>query len=105
MLVENEFVCAVNLEHNQDLTTGSSFLILTYRYIPFRYQKILQYNEDQGMLSNDNIDIVIKSVGGFDKCTFTSRDARNHFDKYMRQKLRIVGGDDVVLLADYFEKK
>jgi hypothetical protein len=36
------------------------------------------------MLSNDNIDIVIKSVGGFGKCTFTCRDARNHFDKYRR---------------------
>jgi hypothetical protein len=36
---------------------------------------------------------------------FTRRDARNYLDKYRRRKLRAVGGDDAVLLADYFEKK
>jgi FAR1 DNA-binding domain len=56
-------VCIVNLEHNHVLTPASSFLILTYRYIPFRYQKILQYNEEQDMLPKDNIDIVIRSAG------------------------------------------
>jgi hypothetical protein len=98
-------VCTVNLVHNHDLTLASSFLIPTYRYISFRYQKILQYNEDQGMLPKDNIDIVIRSAGGYGKCTFTRRDVRNHLDKYKRQKLRAVGGDDAVLLADYFQKK
>jgi hypothetical protein len=33
------------------------------------------------------------------------RDARNYLEKYRRRKLRSVGGDDAVLLADYFEKK
>jgi hypothetical protein len=33
------------------------------------------------------------------------RDARNYLEKYRRRKLRAVGGDDAVLLADYFEKK
>jgi hypothetical protein len=41
---------------------------------------------------------------GYGKCIFTHRNAHNHLDKYMRQKLRAVGGDDAVLFADYFEK-
>jgi hypothetical protein len=66
---------------------------------------MLEYNKDLGMASKDNIDVVIKSVGGYGKCTFTHRDDRNYLDKYRKRKLRAVGGDDAVLLADYFEKK
>jgi FAR1 DNA-binding domain len=98
-------VCTINLEHNHDLNPDSSFLIPSYRYIPIRFQKILEYNEDLGMAPKNNIDVVIKSAGGYGKCTFMRRDARNYLDKYIRRKLRAVGGDDAVLLVDYFEKK
>jgi hypothetical protein len=43
---------------------------------------MLEYNEDLGMASKDNVDIVIKSTGGYGNCTFTRRDARNYLDKY-----------------------
>jgi hypothetical protein len=96
-------ICTINLEHNHDLNSYSSFLIPSYCYIPIRFQKILKYNEDLGMAPKDNIDVVIKSVRGYGRCTFTRRDARNYLDKYRRRKLRAVGGDDVVLLANYLK--
>lgn len=51
-----------------------------------------------------NIDRVITNAGGYGKCTFTKRDARNYIYKEKRQKLRAVGGDDAVALTDYFDK-
>jgi zinc finger SWIM domain-containing protein 3 len=97
-------VCKVNLVHNHDLSPESSFLIPAFRYIPIRYQNMLEYNEDQGMAPGDNIEIVFKIAGGYSKGTFTRKDARNHLDKYRRSKLRAIGGDDAVTLTESFEK-
>jgi hypothetical protein len=49
---------------------SSFFFIPNYHYIPIRLQKMLEYNEDLGMSPKDNIDVVIKNVGGYGKCTF-----------------------------------
>jgi len=98
-------VRAVNLEHNHELLPESSFLIPAFRYIPVRYQNMLEYNEDQGISPGDNIEIVLKNAGGYWKGTFTRKDARNHLDKYRRQKIKAIGGDDALLLTEYFEKK
>ena len=58
-------VCKVNLVHNHDLSPESLFLIPAFRYIPIRYQNMLEYNEDQGMAPGDNIEIVFKIAGLF----------------------------------------
>jgi FAR1 DNA-binding domain len=97
-------VCTINLEYNHDLNPDSSFFIPSYRYIPIRFQKMLEYNEDLGMTLKDNIDVVIKSAGGYGKCTFTRRDARNYLDKFRRKKLRAVGGDDACCLLIILKK-
>jgi hypothetical protein len=55
-------VCTVNLEHNHDLSLNSDFLIPSYRYIPIRFQKNLEYNENFGMTPKDNINVVIKNA-------------------------------------------
>ena len=40
-----------------------------------------------------NIKLVISHAGGYGKCTFSDRDARNHIDTYRRGKLgRVKGG-------------
>jgi FAR1 DNA-binding domain len=98
-------VWTINLEHNYNLNPYSSFFIPNYRYIPIRFSKILEYNENFGMTLKDNIDVVIKSVGACGKCTFMRRDACNYLEKYRRRKLRAVRGDDTVFIADYFENK
>jgi hypothetical protein len=64
-----------------------------------------EYNADQGMKSADNVDIVTQIAGGYFRCIFTRKDAKNHLDKYKRSKLRSLGGDDAKLLSDYFEGK
>lgn len=93
------------LEHNHELTPGSSFLIPGYRYIPKRFKDMLEFNSDQGLSPANNIELVLKMAGGYFKGTFTRKDARNHIDNYKRGKLRALGGHDANLLADYFEKK
>lgn len=98
-------VRGVCLDHNHPLFADSAFLIPTFRYIPHRYQRMLESNEDQGMTPSDNIESVLKHAGGYWKGTFTRRDARNHIDSYRRDKIRSIGGDDALLLTDYFKLK
>ena len=95
----------VILEHNHELLPETTFLISGYRYIPNRYQKLLEYNEDQGLLVSVNINLVIKTAGGYMRCPFTRRDAQNHIDRHKRMKLKSIGGNDALLLFEYFSKK
>jgi hypothetical protein len=96
-------VQSVNLKHNHAM--NASFLIPTHRFIPERYKKLIEFNEDLSMEPCKNIASVIEAAGGYGKATFTRKDARNHLDKYRREKLRRLGGDDIALLFEYFEKK
>jgi hypothetical protein len=58
--VNRWIISKVHLEHNHDLTPESSNLISTHRYIPLRFKKELEFNnEDEGLSSKDNIDMVI----------------------------------------------
>ena len=98
-------VCNLSLVHNHDLSPESAFLMPSFRYIPMRHQNMLEYNADQGMTPADNIEMVLKISGGYSKCTFTRKDARNHLDKYKRSKLRALGGHDALTLSSYFESK
>lgn len=98
-------VSDMDLTHNHDLNPESSFLIPCYRFIPLRYKAMMEYNADQGMKAADNIDIVTQIAGGYLKCTFTRKDAKNHLDQYKRSKLRSLGGHDAELLSDYFDER
>lgn len=98
-------ISKVHLEHNHELTPDSSFLITIPRDIPLRYQKQLESNEDKGIPASININIVISDAGGYGECPFTHRDARNHIDKFRREKLKHVKGGDPEVLMQYFEKK
>ncbi|XP_078152577.1 protein FAR1-RELATED SEQUENCE 6-like [Carex rostrata] len=98
-------VSDMELTHNHDLNPESSFLIPCYRFISLRYKAMMEYNADQGMKAADNIDIVTQIAGGYLKCTFTRKDAKNHLDQYKRSKLRSLGGHDAELLSDYFDER
>jgi FAR1 DNA-binding domain len=104
-LLNHWVVTKVNLEHNHVLTPDISYLITTYREIPIRFKKQLETNDDDGMPALLNITTVIKHAGGYGKCPFTCKDARNHIDKYRREKARHLSGNDSYILMDYFEKK
>lgn len=101
----NWVVKKVILGHNHDLVPETAFLIAGFRYIPNQYQRLLEFNEDQGLVVSVNINLVIKTAGGYMRCPFTRRDARNHIDKYKRLKLQSIGGNDAQLLFDYFGVK
>lgn len=92
----------INLEHNHELVPDKAFLISGFRYIPNQYQRMLEYNDDQGLAVSVNINLVIKTAGGYMRCPFTRRDARNHIDRHHRLKLKSLGGDDAQLLFEYF---
>lgn len=98
-------VVYVNLDHNHVLQPESSFLISGYRYIPKRLQDLLDYHEEQGMPVSVNINLVVKGAGGYLRCPFTKKDARNHIDKYRRNKLQALGGDDCHLIFEYFQNQ
>lgn len=98
-------VVEVILDHNHVLQPESSFLISGFRYIPKRYQDLLDFNEEQGLAVSVNINLVIKCAGGYMRCPFTRKDARNHIDKYKRSKLDSLGGDDCILIFEYFKKR
>lgn len=66
---------------------------------------MLEFNEEQGLAVSVNINLVIKAAGGYMRCPFTRRDARNHIDRYKRMKVKSIGGNDAQLLFDYFARK
>lgn len=92
-------------DHNHILQPQSAFLISGFRYIPIKYQNLLEFNDDQGLGVSINIKLVIKSAGGYMRCPFTKRDARNHIEKYKRIKLRAFEGDDASLIFQFFHNK
>jgi FAR1 DNA-binding domain len=98
-------ISKVNLEHNHELVPNTSHRITTHRDIPLRFQKELETNDVQGIPPSKNIQMVIEHAGGYGKCTFTKRDARNHIDKNRREKLSIIKGSDAQSLMEYFQKK
>lgn len=98
-------VVEVKLEHNHVLQPESAFLISGYRYIPKRLQDLLDYHDEKGLPVSANIDLVMKAAGGYLRCPFTKKDARNHIDKYRRNKLQALGGDDCHLIFEYFQNK
>jgi len=71
-------VTKVKLDHNHELVPDSSYRITAHRHIPLRFQKELESNDDEGIEPDQNIKMVISHAGGYGKCTFTKRDARNH---------------------------
>jgi hypothetical protein len=87
------------------LTPDTSYLITTYREIPIHFKKELKTIDDDGMPAWLNNTTIIKHVGGYEKCPFTRKDARNHIDKYIREKSRRLPGNNSSVLMDYFEKK
>lgn len=91
--------------HNHILQPQSAFLISGFRYIPVKYQNMLEFNDDQGLGVSINIKLVIKSAGGYMRCPFTKKDARNHIEKYKRIKLRAFEGDDASLIFQFFHNK
>lgn len=93
------------LEHNHNLVPKSSEKISTSREIPLRFKKELEFNDDEGMPPHENIDMVIKHAGGYGKCTFTRKDARNHIDAHRRRRMKPLSGNDALALMEYFEKK
>jgi hypothetical protein len=98
-------VIEVNVEHNHILQPDSSFLISGFRYIPVRYQQMLDFHDDSGMAIAANIKLVIKIAGGYLRCPFTKKDARNYLEKYRRMKLQAFEGDDASLIFQYFQNK
>jgi FAR1 DNA-binding domain len=98
-------ITKVNLEHNHELVPDSSHRITTHRDIPIHFQKELESNDDQGIPPSKNFTMVIDHTGGYGKCTFTKRDARNHINKYRREKLSNIQGSNAQSLMDYFQKK
>jgi hypothetical protein len=101
-LLNHWVITKVNVEHNHVLTLDTSYLIITYREIPIDFKKELETNDYDGMPTWLNITTVIKHVGGYGKCPFTRKDARNHIDKYRREKVRRLPGNDSSVLMDYF---
>ena len=95
----------LELQHNHELIPQYSFNIPAHRVIPIRVQKELEYNEDLGLYPWENIDRAITFSGGYGKASFTTRDARNHIDSYRRDKLRRLGGNDGMLMAEFFERQ
>ena len=98
-------VIEVNGQHNHILQPEFSFLIFDFRYIPVRYQQMLDFHDDSGMAIAGNIKLVIKIAGGYLRCPFTKKDARNHLEKYRRMKLQAFEGDDASLIFQYFQNK
>lgn len=49
------------------------------------------------MPANININLVICNAGGYGKCTFTARDARNYLDQYRREKVKDVRGAEILM--------
>jgi hypothetical protein len=63
----------------------------------------METNDDDAMPAWLNITTVIKHAGGYGKATFTRKDARNHVDKYRREKAKRLPGNDATVLM--VEKK
>lgn len=59
-------------------------------------------NDDEGIAPHQNIDMVITHAGGYGKCTFTRKDARNHIENHRKEKLKPLLGKDVLVLMEYF---
>lgn len=104
-LVGTWVVKEVVLSHNHELVPDKAFLISGFRYIPNRYQRLLEFHEEQGLTIAANINLVIKTAGGYMRCPFTRRDARNHIDRYRRLKMKSFGGDDAQMVFEYFANR
>jgi zinc finger SWIM domain-containing protein 3 len=104
-LLNHWVITKVNVEHNHVLTPDTSYLIIIYREILIHFKKELETNDDDRMPSWLNITTVIKHAGGYGKCPFTRKNARNHIDKYRREKVMHFPGNDSFVLMDYFEMK
>ncbi|KAJ4758760.1 Protein far1-related sequence 5 [Rhynchospora pubera] len=102
-LKELWFISSFVTEHNHELAPEFSHKIKSHRSMKFYVKKQLEINENAGLPTIGNINVVMQMCGGEDVCGFTERDARNVLEKLRRSGLK--NGDAEAMMSFFRQTK
>ncbi|KAJ1694906.1 hypothetical protein LUZ63_011604 [Rhynchospora breviuscula] len=96
-------ISSINPEHNHELCPEFSHKIKSHRSMKFYVKKQLEINENAGLPTIGNINVVMQMGGGPDLCGFTERDVRNVIGKLRRYKMQ--NGDAEAMMSFFRQAK